>query len=109
METIILISVLSTIGVVALVSSIVFAFIKLGKKVDDQDFITQSNILLEDIRNVEVEVDIRIKEESKISNDRFIEIYQALEKLESRLDSRSDKLHSLIKEVEKSIQKQVVL
>lgn len=116
MEKIILISVLSTLGVVALVSSIVVAFMRLGKKVDVQKFETESNHLYECVRNLGDEVHNRINEEvNKINRDReeewhhvdkrFNQVYASLEKLESNLDSRADKLYSLIKEIENTVQK----
>lgn len=114
METIILISVLSTLGVVALVSSIVVMFIKLRKKVDNQQLNTTTEHLYNSIRNLGEDVFDKIKEEiyriDRITEAErentcrgFDDVYRSLERLESQLDSRADKLHSLIQEVKNSI------
>lgn len=114
METIILISVLSTLGVVALVSSIVVMFIKLRKKVDNQQLNTTTDHLYNSIRNLGEDVNDKIKEEiyridriTKTERENtcrgFDDVYRVLERLESQLDSRADKLHSLIQEVKNSI------
>lgn len=114
METIILISVLSTLGVVALVSSIVVAFMRLGKKVDVQNLEETTDYLIDDITKLREDVYNTIKNEVtrldeqramewEDGDKRFEDVYRALEKLESNLDSRADKLHSLIQEVKSSI------
>jgi len=100
METIIIVSVLSTLGVVAILTSIVVAFIKLKNKVDVNNF----ERMVEDIHQ-------RINENSRYTDDRFdkliTQIYETVnyndntyrnefDEIRRLIDSRCDKLDSKI-------------
>jgi peptidoglycan hydrolase CwlO-like protein len=86
METqlIIIVSVLSTLGVVALVSAIVVAFFKLRRKVDVQ------------YMNTEVENIYKMVGESQS------DLQECIDQCHKDIDSRCDKLYSKIEQVEKS-------
>lgn len=86
METIIIISVLSTLGVVALVTAIVVMFTKLNKKVDIKYLTDQLNDIRDSMRKT---IELVDQKES--------EIYNAIQRAESLIDSRCDKLHNEIK------------
>ena len=129
METIILISVLSTLGVVALVTAIVVMFTKLNKKVGNEMFNNEMagliNLIDENQRlsqkrdeengnnltrnSDEIYREITKKGEENNSNlTRNVEdIFKILSTLESNLDSRADKLHDLIKLTEKEFVNQL--
>jgi peptidoglycan hydrolase CwlO-like protein len=79
METIILITVLSTLGAVALVASILVVFNKLKNKLDYLEYQRDIAELFTNIQNIE--------------ND----IHSRINKVESLVDSRCDKLHTEIK------------
>ena len=121
METIILISVLSTLGVVALVTAIVVMFTKLNKKVGNEMFNNEMTGLInlidknqrlnnkrdvendnESSRNID-EIYREINKRSEENNSNLTlnvdDIFRAITKLESDLDSRADKLHDLIKKI----------
>ncbi len=92
METVIIVSVLSTLGVVAVLTSIVVAFIKLKNKVDVKDHreeITELYQLL-DSKVTTIYNDIQNTERS---------IFQELEHINRTIDSRCDKLDSKIKTI----------
>ena len=101
METIIIVSVLSTLGVVAILTSIVVAFMKLKNKVDVNNF----ERMVEDIHQ-------RINENVRYTDDRFdkliTQIYDSINfndntyqnefnEIRRLVDSRCDKLDSKIK------------
>lgn len=107
METIILISVLSTLGVVALVTAIVVMFTKLNKKVGNEMFNNEMTGL---INLIDENQRLSNKKDEENDNDlsrNIDEIYRAISKLESNLDSRADKLHDLIKLTEKELVNQL--
>tara|TARA_Y100000592_G_C5480661_1_gene325234 strand:+ start:7657 stop:8064 length:408 start_codon:yes stop_codon:yes gene_type:complete len=107
METIILISVLSTLGVVALVTAIVVMFTKLNKKVGNEMFNNEMTGL---INLIDENQRLNNKRGEKNDNDlsrNIDEIYRAITKVESKLDSRTDKLHDLIKLTEKELVNQL--
>ena len=100
METVIIVSVLSTLGVVALITSIVVAFIKLRKKVDvtihDQiiggiyrDMDTKEKDLLSLINTNNEEIWRRTEEGEQGIN-------QQIDELRRFVDSRCDKLDNKI-------------
>jgi hypothetical protein len=115
METIILISVLSTLGVVAILTSIVVAFIKLRSKVDGNSL----NITIRDIHQ-------RIDDLNNETGDRFdrliTTVYETINYNHSQtaieldnvikiIDSRCDKLDAKIKgksEYSPKIEKQIL-
>jgi len=93
METIILVTVFSTLGVVALVTAIVVAFVKLSKKVD--------------VNRLEKDVDNIWKHSEQVENSIYDEINNRFENLERvvgdinnelnrKIDSRCDRLHTEI-------------
>tara|TARA_Y100000389_G_scaffold119442_1_gene116603 strand:- start:177 stop:446 length:270 start_codon:yes stop_codon:yes gene_type:complete len=88
METIIIISVLSTLGVVALVTAIVVMFTKLNKKVDIRYLTNQLNDIHDSMRKM---IELVDRKES--------EIYSTIQKAESLIDSRCDRLHDDIKKL----------
>jgi len=95
METII-VSVLSTLGAVALVSTIVVAFIKLTKKVD-------VTIFDREIENIYNEVNKRFDNLNRDLEHNVTEIYQQIneenEEIKRFIDSRCDKLDTKIKDL----------
>ena len=82
METVVLVSVLSTLGVVALVVSIVVAFIKLKKKVDVEQFVGEVNGLYD------------------LNNNLERRMYEELERIHREMDSRLDKINHRLKQIE---------
>jgi hypothetical protein len=107
METIIIVSVLSTLGAVALLISIVVAFIKLKNKVD----VNNLERLLEDTHQ-------RISENSKYVDDRFDrlvnQLYETInnndnlynrefDDIRRAIDSRCDRLDSKIKSLDRDL------
>ena len=107
METIILISVLSTLGVVALVTAIVVMFTKLNKKVGNEMFNNEITGLINLIDENQRLSNKRDEENGNNLSQNIDEIYRAITKLESNLDSRTDKLHDLIKLTEKEVVNQL--
>lgn len=110
METIITVSVLSTLGVVAILVSIVVAFIKLKNKVDVNNQKETVDGLYKTIEYLERKVDenqkyvddkvdrliTQIYETINNNDNNYHREYEALYKM---LDSRCDKLDSKIKAV----------
>lgn len=96
METIIIVSVLSTLGAVALVSAIVVAFIKLTKKVDVNDFDKE-------VENIYNEVDNKVGQLNRDLEHHVTEIYQQMngenEDIRRFVDSRCDKLDTKIQDL----------
>ena len=107
METIILISVLSTLGVVALVTAIVVMFTKLNKKVGNEMFNNEITGLINLIDENQRLSNKRDEENDNDLSRNIDEIYRAITTLESNLDSRADKLHDLIKLTEKELENQL--
>ena len=94
METIILISVLTTLGVVALVGALVVMFKKLNNKVNQQDVDMIVDSFNRDLNDVTLDLRKHIEEvEMATSSDR--------DHMGSHIDSRCDKLYDLIKQNEK--------
>lgn len=113
METIIIVSVLSTLGVVTILTSIVVAFIKLRNKVDVNNF----ERMVDDIHQ-------RINENGKYTDDRFdkliTQIYETInyndstyrkesEDIRRIIDSRCDRLDSKIKDATKYVSDKQIL
>ena len=107
METIILISVLSTLGVVALVTAIVVMFTKLNKKVGNEMFNNEITGLINLIDENQRLNNKRDEENNNELSRNIDDIYRAITKVESNLDSRTDKLHDLIKLTEKELVNQL--
>jgi hypothetical protein len=103
METIIIVSVLSTLGFVAILASIVVAFMKLKHKVDGNSFEITINDIHRRMDDIERCTDDKL--------DRLItSVYESInynqnqtslefEEIRRLIDSRFDKLYSKIKEV----------
>lgn len=89
METIILVTVFSTLGVVALVTAIAVAFVKLNKKVDVNTFDQQLNDVHGCMSRIEESIYKRIEDSER-------DIYDNFQRVESLIDSRCDKLHTEI-------------
>ena len=89
METIVLISVLTTLGVVTLVGTLVVMFKKLNNKVDIQEMDNITNTLTQDLNDVALDLRKHIEE---VENINSIERDQ----IGSHIDSRCDKLYDLI-------------
>ena len=105
METIILVTVLSTLGVVALVTAIEVAFMRLKKKVDVNNFEREINSIYQQKSDIEKDVYNRIEE---LSNDIYRSLDSRAGSLEKNIDevvrfidSRCDKLDNKIKELHK--------
>lgn len=113
METIILVTVLSTLGVVAMVTSIVVMAFKLRNKVDGNSFEDEVKTIYNEIEQKTYALQVRLDNESESIhrelNDRFNsvdrslenqfkEIYQQTnnesEEIRRLIDSRLDKLDS---------------
>ena len=96
METIILVTVLATLGVVALVTAIVVAFNKLKKKVDVNNFDKE-------ISNVYNVMDKNYEQLNKDLEFHVTAIYQQLnseiDDTKRLVDSRCDKLDTKIKDL----------
>lgn len=110
METVILVSVLSTLGVVAIVTSIVVAFIKLKNKVDvhsNNKNIESFNRRIDDVVNElyrnDESIYQHISNEITIVNnnnkEEFTNVYNQLDELRRMVDSRCDKLDAKIKNI----------
>lgn len=110
METIIIVSVLATLGVVAILTSIVVAFIKLKNKVD----VNNQKETIDSLYNTIEYVERKIDENQKYVDDKFdrliTQIYETINNNENDsrreyeaiyrvIDSRCDKLDSKIKAV----------
>jgi predicted PurR-regulated permease PerM len=89
METIILITVLSTLGVVALVTTIAVAFTRLNNKVDKNTFDQEVTHLHYHIEKLNDNVNVRI-------TDDITDVYNNMNRIESLIDSRCDKLYTEI-------------
>jgi biopolymer transport protein ExbB/TolQ len=83
--TIILLSVLSTLGVVAIISMVVVAFYKLGRKVD-----TLENNVFKSLEETREEM-------YRISTAHSDELCLKLDEIRREMDSRFDKTHEKIK------------
>lgn len=112
METIILISVLSTVGVVAILMSIVVAFVKLKSKVDGNSLNITINQIHQKIDETNRDIHQRIDELNNETGDRFdrliTTVYDTINHNHSQtsnefddirrtIDSRCDKLDAKIK------------
>lgn len=119
METVILLSVLSTLGVVAVVTSVVVMFLKLKGKVGKDTFFTEVKSFYDYIGHIErervnsiselnnhverlhKELSTNLNDRDNQVNHRFIESERAhqneISLLQRNLDSRCDKLDSKIK------------
>ena len=86
MEMIILISVLSTLGVVALVGAIVVLFRKLDDKVNTIDL----EFIHKDLEEAQIDWGNEVTHTQQEVDKQFDDIYKTI-------DSRCDKLHDLIK------------
>jgi peptidoglycan hydrolase CwlO-like protein len=85
METVILVSVLSTLGIVAIAVAFVVMFKKLNNKVDVGD---NENIYRE-IENINMDINSRLNDLDNNHGNEVSQIY-------STIDSRCDKLYDLI-------------
>jgi hypothetical protein len=95
METIIIMTVLSTLGAVALVTSIVVAFIKLRKKVDVNDYGQELDNLYNEVNTKFDDTHQTLGHEIENVNKKFDEIHQILgneiDEVKRFIDSRCDK------------------
>jgi hypothetical protein len=97
METVILVSVLSTIGVVAVLLGVVIAFVKLKGKVDVVEYNNQIRSIYDGMdRNNQSRYIKEDKLEEQIGRVQ-IELNAEIQSLNKLLDSRCDKLDSKIK------------
>ena len=107
METIIIVSVLSTLGVVAVLTSIVVAFIKLKHKVDGNSFeITVNDIhrRMDDITNcTDDKIDRLITSVYETINNNYNIHNRDFEDIRRVIDSRCDRLDSKIKLLDKDL------
>ena len=85
METVILVSVLATLGVVAIVGAIVVAFKKLNDKVDGHDL----DRVYGSLHEISQDIDRRVGELEQVIGQDVNEVYRTI-------DSRCDKLYDLI-------------
>lgn len=101
METVILVSVLSTIGVVAVLLSVAVAFIKLKSKVDVSQMENQIRAIYDRTDHIDREhrreIDHLYQKLEHDNNSTHQIIDNARSNLYGYIDSRSDKLESKIK------------
>ena len=101
METVILVSVLSTIGVVAVLLSVAVSFIKLKSKVDVNDMEKQINSIYQYMdelrRENKQDIDAMHHKQEFDNNNLHSIIDTSRANLYSFIDSRCDKLESKIK------------
>ena len=101
METIILVSVLSTIGVVAVLLSVAVAFIRLKSKVDVNDMEKQINsiyLYMDELRRENKKHIDAVHHKQEFDNNNLHSIIEtSRDNLYRFIDSRCDKLESKIK------------
>ena len=101
METIIIVSVLATLGVVALVSAIVVALIKLNKKVDVTENNQQHDEIYREVAQRDEEIRRLIIEHENNKFAQLESVYREIEDTKKFIDSRCDKLDSKITSTKK--------
>jgi phage host-nuclease inhibitor protein Gam len=101
METIIIVSVLATLGVVALVSTIVVALIKLSKKVDVTENNQQHDEIYREVSQRDEEIRRLIIEVNNNIASQLDNVYREIEDTKKFIDSRCDKLDSKITSTKK--------
>ena len=101
METIIIVSVLATLGVVALVSTIVVALIKLNKKVDVTENNQQHDEIYREVAQRDEEIRRLIIEVNNNIASQLDNVYREIEDTKKFIDSRCDKLDSKITSTKK--------
>jgi len=101
METIIIVSVLATLGVVALVSTIVVALIKLSKKVDVTENNQQHDEIYREVAQRDEEIRRLIIEVNNNIASQLDNVYREIEDTKKFIDSRCDKLDSKITSTKK--------
>lgn len=104
METVVLVSVLSTLGVVALVVSIVVAFIKLKKKVDVEQFAGEVNGLFDSNNNLERKMYEELERLHRDYSDQINKVdrrhTEDHDNICREMDSRLDKINHRLKQIE---------
>ena len=101
METIIIVSVLATLGVVALVSTIVVTLIKLSKKVDVTENNQQHGEIYREVSQRDEEIRRLIIEVNNNIASQLDNVYREIEDTKKFIDSRCDKLDSKITSTKK--------
>ncbi len=101
METIIIVSVLATLGVVALVSTIVVTLIKLSKKVDVTENNQQHDEIYREVAQRDEEIRRLIIEVNNNIASQLDNVYREIEDTKKFIDSRCDKLDSKITSTKK--------
>ena len=109
METVILVSVLCTLGVVGIATAIVVAFNKLNKKVDDNNNYTNRDIngvygfikiekgeLMEEIGSNNRNIHSVISEKDRELEERFNNLFRDYEMYRSDVDKRFDECFSFV-------------
>ena len=109
MNTVILVSVLCTLGVVAMVGTVVVAFMKLNRKVDDEgrdvrqeigniyDTIgSENNELHNTIQNQIDDVYRNLESKSRDLDEQFRHVYSDFERYRDEVDRRFDECHSFV-------------
>lgn len=100
METIILVSVLSTIGVVSVILSVVIAFMKLKTKVDVTTYNSEIKTIYDMISDVErnhkIEIGNVYDHTHRLNESLGREMRDTNDKLYRHIDSRCDKIDSKI-------------
>ena len=101
METIIIVSVLATLGVVALVSTIVVTLIKLSKKVDVTENNQQHDEIYREVAQRDEQIRRLIIEVNNNIASQLDNVYREIEDTKKFIDSRCDKLDSKITSTKK--------
>lgn len=101
METIILVSVLSTIGVISVILSVVIAFMKLKTKVDVTNYNGELKTIYDMISDIERNHKIEIRnvydQTHRMNEETKRDSQEGIINLYRHVDSRCDKLDSKIK------------
>jgi len=104
METVIIVSVLSTLCAVALVGSIVVLYRKSKNKVDVGELNEYRREIDERLNNISSRIDEDVRNIYRHVDEIFDNLNKTDDSIRSSIDSRCDKLHSLIKDLDKAQQ-----
>lgn len=96
METVIIVSVLSTLCAVALVGSIVVLYRKSKKKVDVSELNDYRRDMDERLNSISIRIDEEVRNIYTSIDERERELRNESDQIRSHIDSRCDKLHTLM-------------
>lgn len=98
MNTIILVSVLSTLGVVAIVAAIVVTFIKLNKRVDDGRKLTleMNKETYNYIDHINKDIIQEFENKGRDLDERFKDVYSDFDRFKQEYDRRLDDIYRFV-------------